>query len=231
MFICASISTRLIKFLFTFFSMEILTKLFNSQTRVRLIRLFLFNPDLTVSMKEMVTRVHASASEVGKELRLLVGTGLVKTRNIVETTITPRRGKKPIVRRKRTTGFIPDKTFCYLMPLQNLLVNSALARSKEMVKRLSRGGNLKMVVASGVFIQSPDSRLDLLVVGDHIKKNVITRIIKTMEADIGRELRYAILETVEFHYRASICDKLIRDVLDYPHQRLLDKVTPPGELD
>lgn len=213
--------------------MEILSKLFNSSTRVRLMRLFLFNPETIASLQTLAERVHASPLEVSRELRSMVQAGLVKSRSIIETTVIPRKGKKPIVRRKRVKGYTIDRFFPYLIPLQNLLVNTALVRNKEIVRRLSRGGNLKLVVASGVFIQSTDGRLDLLVVGDHLKKTVITRAVKSMEADIGKELRYAILETADFNYRASVCDKLVRDVLDYPHQKLLDKtniVTPLRQL-
>ena len=98
-----------------------------------------------------------------------------------------------------------------------------------MIRRLARGGSLKLVIAAGVFIQEEDSRLDLLVVGDHLKKSIIGRVVKVMESEIGKELRYVILETQEFKYRASICDKLIRDVMDYPHQKLLDKLESDKE--
>jgi hypothetical protein len=45
-----------------------------------------------------------------------------------------------------------------------------------------------------------------------------------MEAEIGKELRYAYFSTDEFRYRLSMYDKLIRDILDYPHRVLLDKL-------
>ena len=81
-----------------------------------------------------------------------------------------------------------------------------------------------MVIVSGVFIQNPESRVDLLIVGDNLKKGAITRIVKTMEAEIGKELIFASFETPDFHYRLGMYDKLVRDILDYPHQKLLDKL-------
>jgi hypothetical protein len=45
-----------------------------------------------------------------------------------------------------------------------------------------------------------------------------------MEAEIGKELVFASFETADFHYRLGMYDKLIRDILDYPHQKLLDKL-------
>ena len=45
-----------------------------------------------------------------------------------------------------------------------------------------------------------------------------------MEAEIGKELRYAVLNTKEFIYRLDMYDKFIRDILDYPHERLIEKI-------
>ena len=45
-----------------------------------------------------------------------------------------------------------------------------------------------------------------------------------VEAEIGKELTFASFETADFHYRLGMYDKLIRDILDYPHQKLLDKL-------
>jgi hypothetical protein len=81
-----------------------------------------------------------------------------------------------------------------------------------------------MVIVSGVFIQNTDSRVDLLIVGDNLKRTAIDRIVKNMEAEIGKELIFASFETSDFHYRLGMYDKLVRDILDYPHQKLLDKI-------
>lgn len=204
--------------------MEVLSKIFGSPTRVKLMRFFLFNPDKIFSNKEAANRAHAAFQETEKELRIFEKAGFVKRRQIIETEIINRRNKKPLVRRRKLNGWTLDRLFPYLLPLKNLIINTTLINHREMIRRLARAGSLKLVIAAGVFIQEEDSRLDLLIVGDHLKKAAIGRAVKMMEAEIGKELRYVILETLEFKYRASICDKLIRDVMDYPHQKLLDKL-------
>ena len=45
-----------------------------------------------------------------------------------------------------------------------------------------------------------------------------------MEAEMGRELQYATLSTEEFFYRRSIGDRLVRDVVDFPHEVLVDRI-------
>src|SRR3989344_4519558 len=204
--------------------MEILSKLFGSQTRVKLMRFFLFNPDKIYSSKETANRAHSLLRETEKELRIFEKISFVRRRVIIETEIITRRNKKPLVRRRKIAGWMLDKLFPYLLPLKNLIINTTLVDHREMIRRLARAGSLKLVIAAGVFIQEEESRLDMLIVGDHLKKAVISRTLKTLESEIGKELRYVILETSEFKYSASICDKLIRDVMDYPHQKLLDKL-------
>ncbi len=41
---------------------------------------------------------------------------------------------------------------------------------------------------------------------------------------IGKELNYSVLPTKEFLYRLRMRDKFIRDILDYPHEKILNKL-------
>ena len=93
------------------------------------------------------------------------------------------------------------------------------------VKRLSKSGRLKLVIISGVFIQNPDSRVDILVVGDKVNKSILDRSIRAIESELGKELTYAYFDLADYQYRIGMYDKLIRDVLDFPHEVLMDKIS------
>jgi len=188
--------------------METLSKLFSGEGRVKVMRLFLFNPEMLFSPDQIMSKAKISKKEAKSELEKLKKAGMIKSR---------RAGKKVVV-------WHLDPDFEYLLPLQNLLINTRPLRPNEILRRLSNVGRLKMVIVAGVFIQNPDSRVDILIVGDNLKKGAIDRIMKTMEAEIGKELVFASFETADFHYRLGMYDKLIRDILDYPHQKLLDKL-------
>jgi len=122
------------------------------------------------------------------------------------------------------TGWTIDDTFEYLEPLQEVLIHISSLRNSEVLKKLSRVGKLKLVIVSGVFINNYDSRIDILIVGDTMKKTSLENTIKTIESEIGREIRYAYFETPDFLYRLGIYDKLIRDIFDFPHEKILDKL-------
>ncbi len=96
--------------------------------------------------------------------------------------------------------------------------------SNSIMKRLSGVGKLKFVLVSGVFIQDFDSRVDILVVGDRIKSSALERAIRILESEVGKELRYAFFETNDFTYRLNIYDRLVRDIIDHPHQKIINKI-------
>ena len=203
--------------------METLAKLFSGEGRVKLMRLFLFNPEFSFSLEQMMDKAKISGKEVKLEIEVLEKAGMIKSKKTIQLVQLKKRGKVSEVKRK-TTSWHLDPDFEYLLPLQNLLINTRPLRKEEILKRLHNVGKLKMVIVAGVFIQNADSRVDLLIVGDNLRRGSIDRIVKTMEAEIGKELTFASFETADFHYRLGMYDKLIRDILDYPHQKLLDKL-------
>ena len=66
--------------------------------------------------------------------------------------------------------------------------------------------------------------MDLLVVGNNLKQTQLDNIIKTIESEIGKEIRYAVFETQEFNYRYSMFDKLVRELLESPHEKIINKL-------
>ena len=200
-----------------------MSKIFGGDERVKVMRLFLFNPEMLFSLDQIIGKAKISVKVAKSEIAALEKAQMIKSRKSVQLVKTKRRGKAVEIK-KRVVCWYLDPKFEYLLPLQNLLINTRPLRKEEILKRLSNVGKLKMVIVSGVFIQNPDSRVDLLIVGDNLKRGALDRVVKTMEAEIGKELVFASFETSDFHYRLGMYDKLIRDILDYPHQKLLDKL-------
>ena len=65
------------------------------------------------------------------------------------------------------------------------------------------------------------SRIDILIVGDNLRKSFIQKTVAILESEMGRELSYALFTVEDFKYRVSMYDKLLRDVFEYPHERLI----------
>lgn len=201
--------------------MEILSKLFGSEAKVKIMRLFLFNPDTVYEMNNIAERVKEDPARVRKELIGLDKISLIKKKITGKSVVG--KGKKKETR-ITAYGYHLNRNFSYLSPLQNFLINAKPLQPKEIVRKITQLGTVKLLVISGVFIQDAESRVDMLVVGDNIKKTQLENVVKTLESEIGKELKYAYFTTADFTYRLSMYDKLIRDILDYPHEKIVNKL-------
>jgi hypothetical protein len=201
-------------------SMEILERLFGSSVKVKVMKLFLFNPEQLLEKSEIMKKTKSSAASIQKELKGLCDMGLVKKRIFIKSSQT-KTGK---TKKQKIQGFILNPTFKYLNNLKNLLINNEPFNHNEILRKINKVGKIKLIVISGLFIQNEDSRLDLFVVGDDIKERIVKAVISKMEAEIGKELRYACFNTADFKYRYGVCDRLVRDVFDYPHEVVVDRI-------
>ena len=200
--------------------METLEKLFGSLNKVKIMKLFIFNGDKCFDKSDIASRTKVVKDSIRGEILNMEKMGLIKGKSFFKEY----HSKNGETKKKRIDGWVLNDTFPYLLPLQNLLLHSTPITSTDIVSRLSRAGKIKLVVTSGVFIQNGDSRADIMVVGDRLNIKLIEKVIKNMEAEIGRELRYAIFETLDYKYRLSVYDKLVRDILDFPHEKVLDRL-------
>jgi hypothetical protein len=206
-------------------SMDTLNKLFGGALRVKVMRLFLFNPDDLYEAREVVKKVDGSFSSVKKEILLLEKTSLIKRRVVFRKTKSQAGNRREGGQGKRkVVVWTLNPAFYYLPQLQNLLIYSTLLHNKEISARLKKIGKIKLAVVSGVFLQEWDARIDLMIVGDKLEKRSLEGVVKKMESEIGRELRYAVFSTRDFKYRLNMNDRLIRDVLDYSHIKIVDKL-------
>lgn len=207
--------------------MDVLGKLFGSDSKVKIMRLFLFNPDALYAKEDVAERTKVSIPAARHELSILRRMKFIKSRGIAKRMLR-QPGSRGGSIRKKGGSFALNPAFPYRAELERLLLDSSLLKGDEIVRKLGAAGRLKLVVIAGIFIQNPDSRVDVLVVGEHLKRGALENAIRNLEAEIGKELRYAAFETSEFNYRLGMYDKLVRDILDYPHKTILDRLGLPS---
>jgi hypothetical protein len=208
--------------------MEILSKLFGNPSKVKLMRLFLFNPETFYSSKGIAKRSKLSSTEVKKDVNALMTLGMVRSREIVreesvKTKSTKTKSAKP-AKAKKILAFGLNPKFPYLAALKNLLITASLRADESLTKKFAKSGKLKLLLASGVFLHEWDTRVDLLIVGDELRIDNLQKVISVIEAEIGKELSYSAFDTEDFEYRLGVHDRLIRDILDSPHTILIDKL-------
>jgi hypothetical protein len=197
--------------------MEILGKLFGGIPRIKIMRLFLLNPEQCFDVHDVGDRSRLQGAIVRKTLAGLAAMSLIKKKSFIKETIDARNGK---TKKKRVSGWCYNPDFPYGEELKKFLVEGEFFHKSDLVKRFRPAGKLQMLVVSGIFIQDGESRLDILLVGDNLKKSYVKKTISVLESELGKELSYAIFETADFKYRASMYDKLIRDVFEFQHEKL-----------
>lgn len=234
-------------------TMDILEKIFGSAAKVKIMRLFLFHPNTPFDLDKVMVKAKLTPQAARANIRMLENASLLRPKNFLkEVRIVPggmigknkktkggKKGKKgkasriasrkavsvkAISVKKRTRGWILNETFPYLFALQSFLVQASPLQDQTIARKFNRAGKIKLLIISGVFIHEKDSRVDILVVGDGLRRGIIDSTIKDMEAELGKDIAYSMFETKDFQYRLGMYDKLIRDILDYPHKKLINRL-------
>lgn len=157
----------------------------------------------------IASRSNVTPTVARRELSILSRSGFIKK-------------KKGQIDGKSKDGWMFDVRFEYTDSLQQFIFGTEFVDQNILAKKFKKTGRVKLLLLSGIFNDSQNSRLDLLLVGDNLKRPTIEKIIRSLEAEIGKEINYSAFETEEFMYRASMYDKLIRDVIDFPHEKLIN---------
>jgi len=203
--------------------MDALEKLFGNGEKMRIIKLFLFNHDKSFDVAEVAERAKISQGIARREISNLDKMGFIRSRSYSKE-IKIQKNRKMVSAKKRAYGWALNYKFEYLEPLYKFLSDSNLFKQEDMVKEISKAIKIDLLIISGIFIKQADSRVDLLIVGEKLNQNLLDKTIKDIEAKLGRELNYAVFTTTDFRYRLSVFDRLLRDILDYPHQKLVNKL-------
>ncbi|MCC7469965.1 MAG: hypothetical protein IT284_02395 [Bacteroidetes bacterium] len=193
--------------------MKTLAKLFSSEALVKIMRLFLMNKDTGFENRDVSKHCRTKPYATKTEITLLSSIGFVH-KKLFYKDIETKKG----VKKKKVSGWFLNKDFMYINALYDLLITSKSIDKKELSAKVKRTGKVKMLVLAGAFIKDPRSRLDILAVGDNINQKRFENVMRNLESEIGKELKYSAFTTDEFRYRVSMYDKLICDVFDFPHE-------------
>ncbi|MDO8591100.1 MAG: hypothetical protein Q7R65_03945 [bacterium] len=223
---------------------DILAKLFGSSNRIKIIRLFLLNPEETLITQEVAVRAQVLPEVARKEITLLASINFISKKRkpfekqqamytggqaddkpcLPAMPIGRQTGRKKDKHSPRKEGWELNFSFPMLAPLKKLVLNAVPISRAELLKKISKAGKMKLVVLAGIFIQEENSRVDILVVGEGIRRGFFEKALREIEAEVGRNLSYAMFTTTDFFYRLNIYDKFIRDILDYPHEKILNRI-------
>jgi hypothetical protein len=192
---------------------QILENLFDSQTKVRLLKLFLRNPGRYFWQKEIIKKNQNNAAQVCRQLRNLLSIGFIKQKILNKNKNSP-SGVYLTVN--------PD--FDFYQELRSLVLKSSPTSKEKILKRIQILGSVKLLLLGGIFLNTENSRVDLFVVADHIKERKLRSFLKELDLEVGKEIEFALMSTKEFHYRYQMFDRFVHDILEKPNEKLINKL-------
>ena len=194
--------------------------LFGSPQKLKMLRLFYRNADLSFSVADIERYTNIQKLAIKNELQRLIRTGIVNKKIRISTIGGTVDGKKS----QKTDVFYVNINFELFRELKVLLMRTDSALGKKLTEIIPRLGKVKLAVLSGFFINNPESRVDILIVGDNLNRKKVRAFLVRLEAETGKSLSYSVMNSEEFKYRMNMFDRFLADILEFPHQKLVNKL-------
>jgi len=195
-----------------------LVKLFGSNARAKLLKIFLFHPNNKYYIRQLGRDLDLQVNSVRRELDNLESFGLLLSEMGGEDN---EEGAKRNTKEKKY--YRVNKNFPLFEDLKALIVKSQILHKDDFVKKIKKAGSPKLLVLTGIFVNKSDSMVDVLIVGE-MNKNELRKIIGDMEKESGREINFSLMNTAEFKYRREITDIFLYDVLDSKRVIVIDEL-------
>ncbi|MDD5043416.1 MAG: hypothetical protein PHD51_01970 [Patescibacteria group bacterium] len=205
-----------------------LEHLFGSKARVKLLRLFLNNPDKPFFVRELSRYLKLQINSIRRELQNLETIGIIMVDRGAAEESAPGKGKGKKggkIKKSRASQkkfFKADRSFILYKDLKNLLVKAQVLLENDFIKKLKKFGSLSYLALSGVFVGQDNSSTDILIVGK-MDRRKLKRLVRTFEKELGMELRVTLMAVKEFEYRRNITDRFLYGILDGKKIVLVDK--------
>ena len=188
---------------------EILEALFGSKTKTRILRFFILNPEREYDIADIAKKNMVATAAVRKELN-----DLKKIKFVIEKT------------KKGVKYYILDQEFHYLSELKSLFAKSTSSPQFSSINKIKSIGDVKLALISGIFLNYPKSKVDLVLVANNVSRGKLKSVMNSLEAEVGKEVSFVLMNTDEFKYRLDMLDRFLLDFMEGTHAEIIDKL--PG---
>lgn len=169
-----------------------LKRLFTSNARIKLLTLFLSEPEGEFFIRELTRKLDEQINSIRRELTNLKKVGILQTTN-----------------KNRKKYYKINPHFLFLAELTSIFskVNNPKA---DIVDKIDAMGEVKLLVLSGIFVNQ-DSQIDLLLVGK-INKNKLADLLEG-EVESKQPVRFSVMDPEDFLYRVKFNDRFISSIV------------------
>lgn len=188
-------------------SLALFDSLFGSKARSRLLRFFVLNPGTEYSVTDVAEKTMVNRTEISREL-----TRLAKMKFVFEKV---RKGKKT---------FIVNENFPFYIELKSLVSKLNVHAQSQVFRKLKVIGEVKLILISGLFLNYPKSKADMVLVVNNVNRTKLRHAINHLEAEVGKEIRFVLMSSEELHYRLNMLDRFFIEFLEGPYEEVTNKV-------
>lgn len=185
--------------------------LFGSKTRVKLLHLFLNNPDRAFYVREITRKIDEQINSVRRELANMLNVGIIKSDSS-----------------NNRLYYEINQDYPHYKPLKEIFGDGKLQsdaasaiEGNDWTKRLKPLGDVRVAIFSGKLVRGSGSEVDVLIAGN-INKTQAKKFIKDLEEDEGKSLNYSLMSYEDFYYRLSIKDRFVATLIAGKHTVLID---------
>ncbi len=175
-----------------------LERLFISKVRVKILKQYLLNIEAQYHIRELVRLLNEEINAVRRELKNLEAFGLLKSK---------RQSNKIIY------TLNPNNPFVY--ELRSMILKDS-DELRLMAKVLGAINNIDVVLITEAYMTkkySDENDIDILILGKP-DINKLTKEMNSVEKELGRDLRMAVLTKEDFEFRKKRREKTILDVIE-----------------
>lgn len=188
---------------------DALKALFSSQTRVKLLSVFLLHPEEEYFIRQLTRLLGEQINSIRRELENLRRIGLVRSRH-----------------RNRKKYYKTDPEFLFYNELRSMFQKEVKGGEHPTVGALKNLSGLQYLELAGSFVGT-HSKVDLLIVGD-LRKEVIELLLA--QDPTMRNVKYSLFSKADFLYRLSLRDRFILEIVDDPrHMVVVNAMTKEME--
>ncbi len=205
-------------------------QLFGSKTRVKLLKLFMSNPNRSFYVREITRKVEEQINSVRRELANLLSLGVItsdSTNNKLYYEVNQKWEHYPALRElftgKRSPANAKAAAKAEKQSEEPADDTVQLEEKKLIVDSdvWDRVGNISGLAYSGAFTRDMSSPVDVMIIGD-VPISRAEAAVAELEKQEGKELRYAVMELEEWQYRKQVNDKFWLQVVSAKNQIIID---------
>ncbi len=184
-------------------------QLLGSKTRVKLLQLFMGNPNRSFYVREITRKIDEQINSVRRELSNLLNIGII----VSDTT-------------NNRLYYEVNQKYEFYAPLKAIFgggnADEARTVAKGQKDEFKALGNVDLLIYTGQLTRDERAGVDIFIVGN-TNANAVQRFVADLERQEGKELRYTAMTRADFQYRSQVRDRFLANVLEAKKQVVIDR--------